>query len=141
MELTAVDVGVFEEVRFAHQVGLGPGGQGHLDEDRGVRPSPRVVSSIPVRQARASLARCLLRALPDGDLPLSRVTWSAAELGPHLVSLPRRYRRMAETPQPFRHCFPRRSTVRWPRCSSVIRRLNVPREVSCRALGVVLQVA
>ena len=43
----------------------------------------------------------LLRALPDGDLPLSRVSWSAAELGAHLVSLPRRYRRMAQTPQPF----------------------------------------
>lgn len=43
----------------------------------------------------------LLRALPDGDLPLSRVTWSAAELGAHLVSLPSRYRRMAQTPASF----------------------------------------
>lgn len=43
----------------------------------------------------------LLCALPDGDLPLSRVSWSAAELGAHLVSLPRRYRRTAQTPAPF----------------------------------------
>jgi hypothetical protein len=42
-----------------------------------------------------------LRALPDGDLRLSRVKWSAVELGAHLVSLPRRYRRMITTPQPF----------------------------------------
>jgi len=42
-----------------------------------------------------------LRALPDGDLRLSRVTWSASELGAHLVSLPRRYRRMVTAPQPF----------------------------------------
>jgi uncharacterized protein (TIGR03083 family) len=42
-----------------------------------------------------------LRALPDGDLRLSRVTWSAGELGAHLVSLPRRYRRMVTAPQPF----------------------------------------
>jgi uncharacterized protein (TIGR03083 family) len=42
-----------------------------------------------------------LRALPDGDLRLSRVAWSAAELGAHLVSLPRRYRRMVAAPQPL----------------------------------------
>ncbi|MDQ3152382.1 MAG: hypothetical protein M3R63_11900 [Actinomycetota bacterium] len=39
----------------------------------------------------ATLCRCL------------RVSWSAAELGAHLVSLPRRYRRRVDTPQPFRH--------------------------------------
>jgi uncharacterized protein (TIGR03083 family) len=42
----------------------------------------------------------LLRALP-GDTNLSRVGWSAAELGAHLVSLPRRYQQMAHGPRPL----------------------------------------
>lgn len=59
---------------------------------------PQLREEIITTTARVS---ALLRALPDGDLPLSRVSWSAAELGAHLVSLPRRYHRMAQTPQPF----------------------------------------
>jgi hypothetical protein len=42
-----------------------------------------------------------LRAFGDGGPPLSRVKWSAAEVGAHLVSLPRRYRRTVDTPLPF----------------------------------------
>lgn len=59
---------------------------------------PQLRDEIITTTARVS---DLLRALPDGDLPLSRVSWSAAELGAHLVSLARRYRRMVQTPQPF----------------------------------------
>ncbi len=59
---------------------------------------PQLRDEIITTTARVS---DLLRALPDGDLALSRVSWSAAELGAHLVSLPRRYRRMAQTPQLF----------------------------------------
>ena len=59
---------------------------------------PQLRDEIITNTARVS---DLLRALPDGDLALPRVSWSAAELGAHLVSLPRRYRRMAQTPQPF----------------------------------------
>lgn len=59
---------------------------------------PQLREEIITTTARVS---GLLRALPDGDLPLSRVSWSAAELGAHLVSLARRYRRMAQTSQPF----------------------------------------
>jgi len=40
----------------------------------------------------------LLRA---GGSPPARVTWSAAEVGAHLVSLPSRYRRMFDAPRPF----------------------------------------
>ena len=40
----------------------------------------------------------LLRA---GGSPPARVTWSAAEVGAHLVSLPSRYRRMFDVPRPF----------------------------------------
>jgi uncharacterized protein (TIGR03083 family) len=43
----------------------------------------------------------LLSALPAGDRPLARVRWSVAETGAHLVSLPRRYRRMIGAPRPF----------------------------------------
>ncbi|TWP46774.1 hypothetical protein FKR81_34890 [Lentzea tibetensis] len=43
----------------------------------------------------------LLRALPSGDLPLARVTWTAAELGAHLAGLPGRYVRMSGEPHPF----------------------------------------
>lgn len=43
----------------------------------------------------------LLRRVPAADLPLARVSWSAAETGAHLVSLARRYRRMAQGPQPL----------------------------------------
>jgi len=41
-----------------------------------------------------------LRALPSGDLRLSRVNWTAAEVGAHLVSLPGRYRAMLAAPGP-----------------------------------------
>lgn len=43
----------------------------------------------------------LLRALPTGDLPLARVSWTAAETGAHLVTLARRYGQMAQAPQPL----------------------------------------
>ena len=43
----------------------------------------------------------LLRALPNGDVPLERVTWTAAETGAHLVSLPPRYREMLNGPTPY----------------------------------------
>lgn len=43
----------------------------------------------------------LLRALPHGDVPLDRVTWTAAETAAHLVSLPPRYRAMLDGPTPF----------------------------------------
>ncbi|MGH3932296.1 MAG: maleylpyruvate isomerase N-terminal domain-containing protein [Pseudonocardiaceae bacterium] len=59
---------------------------------------PQLRDEIITTTARVS---DLLRALPEGDLPLSRVSWSAAELGAHLVSLARRYRRMAQRSQPF----------------------------------------
>ncbi|MGH3939907.1 MAG: hypothetical protein ACRDTG_15005 [Pseudonocardiaceae bacterium] len=59
---------------------------------------PQLREEIITTTARVS---DLLRALPDGELPLSRVSWSVAELGAHRVSLPRRYHRMAQTPQPF----------------------------------------
>lgn len=42
----------------------------------------------------------LLRSVP-GPTPLTRVRWSAAELGAHLVSLPGRYRLMAASPHPL----------------------------------------
>lgn len=42
-----------------------------------------------------------LRVLPSGGTRLSRVTWSAVEVGAHLVGLPHRYRRMIDGPQPF----------------------------------------
>ncbi|HEV2780997.1 MAG TPA: maleylpyruvate isomerase N-terminal domain-containing protein [Actinophytocola sp.] len=43
----------------------------------------------------------LLRRVPAPDLPLARVSWTAAETGAHLVTLARRYRRMAQAPQPL----------------------------------------
>lgn len=57
------------------------------------------VSAVyPQEETAAAAGRVadLLRALPRGDLPLRRVTWTAAEVGAHLVSLPRRYRRMID---------------------------------------------
>jgi hypothetical protein len=59
---------------------------------------PRLREEITATTAKVG---DLLRAFPDGGVRLSRVTWSAAELGAHLVSLPRRYRRMVGAPQPF----------------------------------------
>lgn len=59
----------------------------------------------PVLRAEISAATArvgeLLRALPSGDLPLARVTWTAAELGAHLAGLPGRYVRMSGEPHPF----------------------------------------
>jgi uncharacterized protein (TIGR03083 family) len=51
-------------------------------------------------EVRATTARVgdNLRALPSADLRLSRVDWSAAEVGAHLVSLPGRYRAMLDGP-------------------------------------------
>jgi uncharacterized protein (TIGR03083 family) len=43
----------------------------------------------------------LLRGLPDGEAPSTRVSWSVAEEGAHLVTLARRYRRMLGAPEPF----------------------------------------
>ncbi|GLZ33523.1 hypothetical protein Lesp02_57110 [Lentzea sp. NBRC 105346] len=48
----------------------------------------------------ASRVGASLRALPP-DTPLARVTWTAAETGAHLVSLPGRYLAMADEPHPF----------------------------------------
>jgi uncharacterized protein (TIGR03083 family) len=42
-----------------------------------------------------------LRALPDGGLRPSRLTWTAVEVAAHLVSLPRRYRAMVTAPVPL----------------------------------------
>ncbi|MET9634019.1 hypothetical protein ABZX92_41860 [Lentzea sp. NPDC006480] len=54
-------------------------------------------------EVRVAAARVggLLRAFPDGSVPLARVTWSVAETGAHLVGLPGRYLRMASAPTPF----------------------------------------
>ena len=43
----------------------------------------------------------LLRAFPSGSLPVPGLKWSVGELGAHLVSVPRRYGRMLETPEPL----------------------------------------
>jgi uncharacterized protein (TIGR03083 family) len=59
---------------------------------------PRLRTEIGTAAARVG---DLLRALPDGDLPLNRVSWTAAETGAHLVGLPSRYLRMAGAPHPF----------------------------------------
>ncbi len=59
---------------------------------------PQLREEIMTTTAKVS---ALLRAPPDADVALSRVSWSAAELGAHLVSLARRYRRLAQAPTPF----------------------------------------
>lgn len=43
----------------------------------------------------------LLRAAPHGDATVPGLAWSVSELGAHLVSLPRRYRRMLRGGIPF----------------------------------------
>ncbi len=68
-------------------------------------------AQVPPRGANVLLTGHMMTrpTLADYCLPLAtlcrclRVSWSAAELGAHLVSLPRRYRRRVDTPQPFRH--------------------------------------
>jgi uncharacterized protein (TIGR03083 family) len=43
----------------------------------------------------------LLRAAPAAATPVPGTTWSVGKLGAHLVSVPRRYRRMIEDEVPF----------------------------------------
>jgi hypothetical protein len=58
---------------------------------------PRLRAEITATAAKVAE---LLRAVPAGDLPLARVSWSAAETGAHLAGLPARYRRAIHAPQP-----------------------------------------
>jgi hypothetical protein len=65
------------------------------------------IASMPWSQLRselrsaASKVAALLRSWPDADgLPLRRVSWSAAEVGAHLVGLPGRYAAMLDSPTP-----------------------------------------
>jgi len=59
---------------------------------------PQLRREIVTATARVCELLCLV---PAGDLPLARVSWSAAETGAHLVSLPRRYRPMVSGPRPL----------------------------------------
>lgn len=59
---------------------------------------PRLREEITTATSRVGE---LLRAMPAGDVPLARVSWTAAETGAHLVSLPGRYRRTVNEPQPL----------------------------------------
>jgi hypothetical protein len=58
---------------------------------------PRLREEITTTAARVAAE---LRALPRADQPLFRVTWTGAELGAHLVTLPGRYARLAGRPTP-----------------------------------------
>jgi uncharacterized protein (TIGR03083 family) len=55
---------------------------------------------VAVHDSTARVAD-LLRRAPTGDVTVPGLTWSAGELGAHLVSVPRRYRRMLPGGIPF----------------------------------------
>jgi len=65
------------------------------------------VSAVEWRQLQGELATSsaqvadLLRDFPSGSSSVPGLKWTVGELGAHLVSVPRRYRRMMETPEPF----------------------------------------
>lgn len=82
-------------------------GAGVGTAQRPLPPPDREVEHLGLDQLRREVGGTadrladLLRAVPDGRLRAGRVDWSVAEVAAHLVTVVRRYRRMATTPQPF----------------------------------------